>query len=468
MKETGFLLLAGYFIVMLVLFRLVRSSARTKLGFLLADRKMDWITAAFSLAATWVWAPSLFVASEKAYTSGWVGVFWFTVPNVLTLVMFAYFASWMRNKYPYGWTFSDYIRENFSNRTHNLYLTESFGLQILSFAVQLLAGATIMHKITGMNFFVTTIFLALIPLTYSISKGIKASMVTDYWQMLWIVIVLLLGLPFMFLNGGGVESLVNGLTGVSGDITGMFSGKGLAVTLAFGIPTTIGLLSGTFGDQMFWQRIFSVKKGHVKKSMLLAAGIFALVPVSLAVFGFFAAGNGLEVADTQLVNVAAVKAFAPKWFLWVFMIMILSGLISTVDSIICAVSSVCGHDLPNRIKWLKKHRPVDIARAGMLAVAILAVGIANIPGLKILHLFLIYGTLRASVMLPTAFAIRGIKMSEKGLFYGLLTSMVIGLPIFAAGNFSGDTLLIVSGSLFTILASGIISVSVKDRQLKHS
>ena len=104
----------------------------------------------------------------------------------------------------------------------------------------------------------------------------------------------------------------------------------------------------------------------------------------------------------------------------------------------------------------------------MLAVAILAVAIANIPGLKILHLFLIYGTLRASVMLPTAFAIRGIKMSEKGLFYGLLTSMVIGLPIFAVGKFSGDTLLIVSGSLFTILASGIISVSVKDRQPKHS
>lgn len=463
MKETGFLLLTGYFILMLVLFKSVRSVSNTKLGFLLADRKIGWITAAFSLAATWVWAPSLFIASEKAYTSGWVGVVWFTVPNVLTLVLFAYFATWMRNKYPNGWTFSDYIREEFGHRTHSLYLVESFGLQILSFAVQLLAGATIMYKVTDMNFFAATVFLAVIPLTYSISKGLKASMITDHWQMVWIVIVLLVGLPFMFTNGGGAESLVKGLSGVAGDITSMFNGKGLGVTLAFGIPTTIGLLSGTFGDQMFWQRIFAVKQEHVKRSMLLASAIFALVPLSLAVFGFFAAGNGLEIADTQLVNVAAVKAYAPNWFLWVFMIMILSGLISTVDSIICAVSSVSGHDLTVRVKKLQYYRPVDIARVSMVIVAALAIGIANIPGLKILHLFLIYGTLRASVMLPSAFAIRGIRMSERGLFYGLLTSMLIGLPVFAIGKFSGDTLLIVVGSLFTILASGIISVTVKDK-----
>jgi len=459
---NGILLLLFYFIVVSLITMFLAKRNRTKLNFLVADRSIPWWMAAFSIAATWVWAPSMFVASEKAYTSGWVGVFWFVVPNVLTLVIFAYFATWMRKKYPNGWTFSDYIRVNFSNRTHNLFLVESFGLQTLSFAVQLLAGATIMWKISGLPFFLTTVILALIPLSYTFARGIRASVITDYWQMLWIVIVLLIGLPFMFINGGGIDALIAGLSAKAGDIHGMFSGKGLAVTLAFGIPTTIGLLSGTFGDQMFWQRIWSIKEGQVKKSMLWSAAIFAVVPISLAIFGFFVAGNGIEIKDTQLVNVGAVLAFAPKWFLYFFMVMILAGLISTVDSIICAVSSIAGHDLFNRFKSLTFTNEVSIAKISMIIVTIIAISIANIPGLKILHLFLIYGTLRASVMIPTAFAIRGVKMSERGLFYGLLTSMVIGLPIFTYGNFAAKTVLIICGSLFTILASGIISITLKD------
>lgn len=467
MNQThGVILLLLYFIAVYLITKFIRIGTQSKLNYLVAERSIPWWMAAFSLAATWVWAPAMFVASERAYTSGWVGVFWFIVPNVLTLVIFAFFASWMREKHPNGWTFSDYIRLNFSNRTHNLYLVESFGLQILSFAVQLLAGATIMWKITGLPFTLTTVLLAVIPLAYTYSRGIKASILTDYWQMLWIVIVLLIGLPFMFINGGGTETLLQGLSGKAGDIQGMFTGKGLAVTLAFGIPTTIGLLSGTFGDQMFWQRVWSIKQADVKKSMLWAAAIFAVVPLSLAIFGFFVAGKGLDITDTQLVNVGAVMAFAPKWFLFIFMIMILSGLISTVDSIICAVSSVSGHDLVKRFHGFKRWSPVQVAKFSMVAVTFLAITIANIPGLKILHLFLIYGTLRASVMLPTAFAIKGVKMSERGLFYGLLTSIAIGLPVFAIGNFSANTVLIVSGSLFTILASGIISISLKDEANK--
>lgn len=467
MTQThGALLLLFYFIAVSLITKFIRKGNTSKLNYLVANRSIPWWMAAFSLAATWVWAPAMFIASEKAYTAGWVGVFWFITPNVLTLVIFAYFASWMREMHPHGWTFSDFIRTKFSNRTHNLYLVESFGLQILSFAVQLLAGATIMWKITGLPFTLTTVLLAVIPLAYTYTKGIKASILTDYWQMLWIVIVLLIGLPFMFINGGGTETLLQGLSGKAGDIHGMFTGKGLAVTLAFGIPTTIGLLSGTFGDQMFWQRIWSIKEGQVKKSMLWAAVIFAVVPLSLAIFGFFVAGKGLDISDTQLVNVGAVMAFAPKWFLYVFMVMILSGLISTVDSIICAVSSVSGHDLVKRFEGFRRWSPVQVAKFSMIVVTFLAITISNIPGLKILHLFLIYGTLRASVMLPTAFAIKGIKMSEKGLFYGLLTSITIGLPIFAIGNFSGNTLLIVTGSLFTILASGLISITLKDETSK--
>ena len=249
--------------------------------------------------------------------------------------------------------------------------------------------------------------------------------------------------------------------------------------LSFGIPTAIGLLSGTFGDQMFWQRVFSIREGEVKKSMMFAALIFACVPVSLSFLGFIAAGAHLAISDTQLTNVASVIAFAPKWFVYPFLLLILSGLMSTVDSILCAVSSVSGHDIDVRLSGNKKWHEriqnsrflfllfgneVRTAKMAMIAVAIFAIIIANIPGMTIVYLFLLYGTLRSSVMLPSIWAIKGVKMSESGLFWGILLSLCVGLPIFAYGNLNGNVPMIVTGSLLTIGLSGILSLFSKERE----
>lgn len=461
-KLDGLLLLGGYFLAMIAIVSFLRKET-TKSGYLVADRKAPWIITAFSMAVTWVWAPSMFTASEKAYTQGFAGVFWFVVPNVLTLILFAFFANKMRQLRPEGWTFSSYIQEKYSNRAHNMFLIESFGLQVCSMAVQLLAGAVIFHKITGMNFFLTTVILALVPLLYTFTTGLRASILTDFVQMGFIILVLLLGLPIMTSNVG-IETLFKGIGGISGDFGSLFSKGGITVMLSFGIPTTIGLLSGTFGDQMFWQRTFAVEKTNVKKTMILAALIFGIVPISLSLFGFFAAGAGLPIQDTQLVNVASVIAFTPKWLLYLFFLLIISGLISTVDSILCAVSSVAGHDLVVRFAKDKSDvNSVRIARMTMIVVTILGIGVANIPGIQITYLFLFYGTLRSSVMLPTIFAIKGYRMSEKGIYYGIITSLTIGLPIFAIGNLNGNIPMILTGSLFTILASGIMALKLKNK-----
>lgn len=474
----GWLLIAIFFAVMCAIVLLLRKRKQTKEEFLAAGHSAPWLLTAFSMAATWVWAPSMFTAAEKAYTQGIAGMFWFVVPNILTMILFAFFANKMRKLRPDGWTFSDYIREKYSKRAHNMFLVESFGLQICSLAVQLLAGATIFHKITGLPFFATTLILAVVPLMYSMTNGIRGSVTTDFAKMGFIALVLLLGLPIMTANVG-FDTLTNGLGGITGDYSHLFNATGIAVMLSFGLPTTIGLLSGTFGDQMFWQRVFCVKQDKVKRTMISAAFIFGIVPTSLACFGLFAAGAGLDIADTQLVNVGAVIAFLPRWFLYVFFLMILAGLISTVDSIFCAVSSVAGHDIVMRFKNRKEngeavsingkeYSSIAIARVVMVIVCVLAIAVANIPGLTITYLFLFYGTLRSSVMLPTIFAINGKRMTERGIFYGIMASIVIGLPIFAFGNLNGNVAMIVTGSLLTIGLSGAISRLLPQKTLENT
>ena len=167
--------------------------------------------------------------------------------------------------------------------------------------------------------------------------------------------------------------------------------------------------------------------------------------------------------------------------MYLFFLLILSGLISTVDSSLCAVSSVAGHDVVERIKTSNKFdsfsksvfgkwlfaKELRVAHLAMFITLILAICIANIPWMTITYLFLVYGTLRSSVMLPTIFAIKGVKMSEKGLFWGIVASLAIGLPLFAIGKLNNIVPLIVGGSLLTICLSGFMSMFV-DRKNAYS
>ena len=92
----GMMLIGSFFLAMVAIIFMLRKRKQTKEEFLVANRCAPWLLAAFSMAATWVWAPSMFTAAEKAYTQGFAGVFWFVVPNVLTLILFAFFANKMR------------------------------------------------------------------------------------------------------------------------------------------------------------------------------------------------------------------------------------------------------------------------------------------------------------------------------------------------------------------------------------
>src|SRR5690348_312029 len=95
----GLVLLAIFAAASFGVTELARKTGRlTKKRYLVANRGVGWRPAAFSIAATWIWAPALFVAAQQGYTHGWVGVFWFTVPNVACLVIFAAFASRMRKQ----------------------------------------------------------------------------------------------------------------------------------------------------------------------------------------------------------------------------------------------------------------------------------------------------------------------------------------------------------------------------------
>ena len=447
--QTGYILMISYGLFMFGLSYFYLKGSKTNTNFLVADRKVGFMKSGFSTAATWIWAPALFIASQKAYQQGLPGVFWFTVPNILCLCIFAYFAHYLRNKFKNGFTLAQYMNVRHSRRVQILYIISLSALSICQFAVQLLAGGAVVTYLTGIDFTIVTIILTAIALSYSFVSGIRASIMTDVWQMIIILVVVLVVVPLVYVKGGGHEVLVKGIGGISGEFTNVFDP---GVAWSFGVVVTIGLLAGPFGDQSFWQRAFTTKQSEVKKSFLLSALVFGIVPIFTSIIGFMGAGLGIDAGNkAQLINIITVSELLPKAILIPFVWMLLSGLVSTLDSGLCAISSIASTDLD-----MKAKNKLTRARSGMVLLAIGGIIIANIPDMKILYLFIFYGTLRASTLLPTIYTIINKKVSETGMFYGICTSLGFGVPVFAFAKFNGLTDLAVWSSIFVVTASGVI------------
>ncbi len=460
---AGVSVLAAYGATTLALtWALSRRMRATKTEFLVAGRALRVWEAACSIAATWIWAPALFLASQKAYTQGIPGVFWFTVPNVLCLILFAHFADRIRALVPEGFTLSHYMRTRYSRRVQALYLLQMAGLAACSFAVQLLAGGKVIASLTGLPFVWVTVALAGIALSYSVLSGLRASVITDHAQMVIILGVLFVVVPWAVVRAGGLAVVGDGLGGQSGAFRSLFSASGGSVAWSFGISVTIGLLAGPFGDQSFWQRAFAIERDKVKRAFVWGALLFALVPLLLCVLGFLAAGQGWQARDPALVNLEAIERLLPAWVLFPMFVVLLSGLVSTLDSNLCAVASLCGHDGFARASAAPAEEPesgrvVAVSRWSMLGLALAGLVIANLPGMEILYLFLFYGTLRASTFLPTVLSLVWERTCERGVFWGILAAIAVGLPVFAYGNFWQQVDWAVAGSLLTVLLSGLLA-----------
>lgn len=454
------IVLVAYAVMMLLATVLMTKRENDIEKFCVGNRNMNWGISALSIAATWIWAPALFVSTENAYTKGFAGLFWFLVPNVLCLILFIPFAKRIRAEMPEGITLSGYMHGKYRSKgVRNIYLFQLGALSVLSTGVQLLAGSRILSLLTGIPFMWMTVIMAVIAFSYSQFSGIKASMLTDAIQMVFMLIASICFAIFGIQNGGGIETLIVGLGGIAGDSRSLVSSKGVEIFLGFGLPTTVGLISGPFGDQCFWQRAFCVKKNRIGRAFFVGALLFGVVPLSMGIFGFIGAGSGYAAADTGIINFELISRLFPAWVVVPFLFMIISGLLSTIDSNLCACASLMT-DLQTgktsgggirKTKW------------GMVLLLVAGIFIANIPRLTVTHLFLMYGTLRAATLLPTVFTLKGLKMSPTGIVGGIVASLIIGLPIFAYGNINGIAIYKTMGSLITVILSGAVALIMSRR-----
>ena len=482
---TYFLLLVfGLFMLAITYFFARWKKFTSAEGFLVGKRQVKWLLGGSSIAASWIWAPALFVSTLFAYQSGLAGLFWFVVPNIAALALFAFLAPRIRKKMPYGYTLPQWIRRKLkSESVHKIYLFPFFFYQLMAVTVQLYAGGNLLALMLNVPVYqatalVTIAMLAAIPLIYSLLSGLEASILTDFVQLIIIIVALIIIIPWV-LATTGFGAVTAGLSGISGSAN-IFNPQ---IAFSLGIVTAIGLIAGALSDQQFWQRGFAIKKGHLKKAFIFGALAFGIVPIALGILGFIGADSALGIVipegiDASMIGVIVVGKLLPVWTTVLFVVMLLSALSSTLDSGMNAAASLYATDVMKYTKKeqdlmlnfekgksltykqkLEKHlldaRRLSGSRTTMVVLTILgflvALLVIFIPKFGLHQLWWVFNTIAACVVIPTVLSLYWDRLDARGVFWGIIVAFFIGLPIFIYSNVINKPVWIVASSLFIVL-----------------
>lgn len=460
-QQEGFIILAIYGVAMISLvYLLTKKIIYTNERFLVADRQVSWIHGALSIAVSWIWAPAIFIASLQAYTKGLAGAFWFIVPNIVCFFVFAPLAVRLRRLIPEGYTLPEFIIKRYKGdkKTHLVFLVVFFGYQLGAIIINALAGGTLLHILTGMNFYTAVIALSAIALIYSLMSGLEASILTDIIQMLMVLVFGFILVPWVIINAGGISAVIGGLGGITGEFSNAFNPW---IAYSFGIAMTFGLIAGPIGDQMFFQRGFAVKQKNIIKTFVASGLLFGLVPITLSLLGFVAANpafsSAIQVTDPQMVAPLTIAYFLPKAALVLFVFMAFAGLSSTLDSAYCAISSLGTIDIYKRYfnPQANDKQLLSTSRKIMLLMAVVGTGIALLQP-KLLWVFLIYGTLASAGLFPTIFSLFWKRLNSKGAFWALTLSLVFGIPLSIYANIIENVDLIVLAAILSVAIGFVV------------
>lgn len=460
--QDALLLTLGYAAAMFVVSLLSKQKQETASDFLVMNRQLGTLRGSLSIAASWIWAPAVFICSQKAYEQGLPGIFWFTLPNILCFFIFIPVALRARALLPEGYSMPDYLHARFGSAlVHGSALFVYFGYQLGAIVINALAGGLLLNTLTGLPVSACIFLMSGAAVSYSLVSGLRASVITDVIQMTLILLIAFILVPMVMQAVGGIEAVTSGLGGKSGEFGNVFDP---AVAYGFGIAATISLISGPIADQMFFQRSFAAKRESLPSIFALGGIVFGLVPIVLSLLGFIAAAPSVQeqvtITDPQMVGPQLIDHFLPAWAMAAFVVLAFAGLSSTLDSAFVAVSSLTAADVYKRYWNLKAddRSVLRVARWSMLGFAVAGTGIALLQP-QLVWVFLIYGALASSMLVPAFFSLFSKRVTKRGVLASIGLSILVSLPLSIYANVTQDADLVVLAAilppLFGLAACGL-------------
>lgn len=348
---------------------------KTENDYFLGGRNVGLLFASFSLFATWFGAETCLGSSGQIYAAGLSGSradpFGFTICLILLGLLIA-----VPMRKGGHVTLADYFRSRFGPAVEQVSVWVMIPSSLIWGAAQLRAFGQIIAAVAGLPVITVVVFSAVFVVLYTYLGGLLGDIYTDLFQGVFVV--------------GGLVTLFVIILGKVPEAGAVLAGMDPSrwSFIAPGEPPLVRFdrwlvpILGSLVTQETMARVLAARTPSVaRKACYLAAGLY-LVVGAIPVFAGLLGPHLLPgIADREQFLILLAGKFLPRALFVLFAGALLSAILSTMDSILLAVSALVSHNLLFPALRIDNERArVFIARLGVAGAGAVACVIAVTGG----------------------------------------------------------------------------------------
>lgn len=448
--STVLLFLTGYFAIFYGISRFVQQSyGASKVGYVVANRDAGLVESSIAVVACWLTALGAMVSGQQLFNNGWVGYFWFTVPQILGMLIFGWMTLKINEKIPNGYTISQWIREEYGVSVSSLFqlvfIFACFGNLIMTFTT---VFKYIKFIEIGNAALISFIVMAG-TILYSIRGGLKTSLRTGAVQTI-INIAIMFALIYLGMETIPDKAVTDFLTGRK-HITDLFDYN---LMITFGITAFIAFITGPAMSATHHQKGFAQQNKTAWKAWAIGAPAYLIVQTIVAFVGVIALAQGLEVTDLNTMQFMFAKSLGAAGLALVGVLLLNIACI-VIDAHGNGIANIVSNDFVRDEKHSVLVSKITLAVAGFIAWAV------ALAQFDLTYIFFTYGILRVNLFIILIAILAGwISYSRRGIFWAgaVMCPATVALGIYAMNT--KQPLLNVTASTVAMFGTPLIAYAL--------
>ncbi len=404
--------------------------------FVTARGQIGASTAAATVLASMLGGWILFSPAESAAVGGVATVAGYALGTAAPLFAYALVGRRMRTVMPNGHGLTEFAHRRYGGVMYAVTLGVMLAVLLIFLTAGLSAVAQIVGTLTGTPSPLAAAMVLAAALGYTLLSGLRGSILTDTVQIA-IVLPLLAGLVVVgFREAGGLETVSAGLAAAP-QLLDWTYGPGVET----GIALVLAILLAEIFNQSYWQRVYAARSaGAVVRGFLAGALVVLPVIAVMGLFGLTAVALG-RAEDAPVAAFLLVREALPEGFALLVVVLGVALVISSLDSLLSALSSLLVVELPRALPALKENRrALALARAGMVALAVGPM-IGAAQGYSIFYLLLLADLICAAAAFPVFFGLWARRWSGGQAAAAFTCGLVAGGLVFITPSFGPAGLL---------------------------
>lgn len=419
-------------------------------AFMVSNHRVGFGIGAASMTATWIWAASFYAAATSGYTYGVSGPIHYGLWGALMILFIYPFGRRFRKLAPNAHTLGELIHARHGASSQLILALSNLLGSIISLMVNFTASGALVSVLSPLSFQAGVIIAGVGVLLYTLWSGFRASVLTDFAQLVAMMAIAVVIIPAVFFAMGGPSELVAGLGNLTPEQADFFS---VDAILNQGAPFFVAVLAYAIGNQTISQRLFAVNEDHIKPTFLTATVGYGAIVIGLGMIGLMALTLGVEPLNGDMNNLIPqmVSGYLPPLFIALFFILVIGSLSSTADSDLSALSAIMMADVYGKNIARGKADPrrmLLVGRLTMIVATVIGIVFASFS-LDILVMLVFVGALWGAIVFPVIASCFWSRVTNAAF----TTSVIVAMLLFCVARFEWLPLTGLVGLGFEVLAS---------------